>query len=268
MERYLRVFRFAVQVARLAARKPVLLVPLAANIAFAAPLNLALAVLLALVDSDAGFYALLALGVTALYFIDHFANGVTVALLQQELEGPGAELETALQRARRVAGGIAQFAAISSLFDLLSEYAVERSDGVSRFATRLLQLFWTTASYALLPVLVLEASSFRGALERSRHLGSRHPTELGIGFLALGVVNYVAGLLTFAGAYKLLESMSDTHPVLSAVLFYTTVNVFFALSGYLKISYFTCFYLWVRKCERTRSEDSALAPAPLSAVLA
>jgi len=267
MERYLRVGHFARQIVALAARRPLLLAPLLANVAFAAPLNLAVAVLLAMVDSDAAYYALLAAGVTGLYFIDYFANGVTASLFHQQLSGGSANLEAALLRTRKVAGGIAIFAAIAALFDLLTEYSVERSDGISRVATRLLHMVWTTASYAILPAMVLEERSFRDAFERSRQLARNNPTELGVGFLALGVVNYVLGLLTFAGAYKLLEYCGDESPVLGALLFYTLVNVYFALSGYLKIAYFTCFYLWARECERSRSNEIGLAPAPLAAIL-
>jgi hypothetical protein len=267
MERYLRVVHFAWLTVGLAARKPVLLVPLLANVAFAAPLNLGLSVLLAMVDSDQAYYGLLAAGVTGLYFIDYFANGVTAALVHQVLSGRGTNLEAALLRTRKVAWGIAIFAAIAALFDFLQEYAVERNDGISRVATRFLHWVWTTASYVILPAMVLEERSFRDAFARSRQLARNNPTELGVGFLALGVVNYVFGLLTFAGAYQLLEYYSEQDQVLAALLSYTLVNLYFAASGYLKTTYFTCFYLWARECERARSSDIQLAPYPLSAVL-
>jgi membrane-anchored glycerophosphoryl diester phosphodiesterase (GDPDase) len=115
--------------------------------------------------------------------------------------------------------------------------------------------------------MVLEKRSFREALARSRQLARNNPTELGVAFMALGVVNYLFGLLTFAGAYRVLELYSDKDQVLAALLAYTLLNLYFAVSGYLKTTYFTCFYLWARECERHRTSDIQLAPYPLSAIL-
>ena len=47
------------------------------------------------------------------------------------------------------------------------------------------------------------------------------------------------------------------------MLFFGMVNVYWAVSGWLKIAYSTCFYMWARQCEAQGSTDSALAPLPL-----
>ena len=44
------------------------------------------------------------------------------------------------------------------------------------------------------------------------------------------------------------------------------VNLYWSLGGYLKITYFTCFYMWARECERQGSSDPRLAPAPLEQI--
>lgn len=268
MERYLRVFKFAGEVFGRAGKRPLLLAPLLANLAFAAPINVGLAIALALVESRPASYALLVFGIGTLYFIDYFCNGLTASLIHDEVTGHQVDLMAALERTRKVAGGIAQFAAISALFDLLQAYASERDDIVSKLATRVLYMLWTTATYVVMPAMVIEGTSFGRAFSRSKELAQNDPTQLGVGVVAIGAVNYVLGATVFMLAYKLSDALAAAYPVLAGLAFYTLVNVYWALSGYLKISYFTCFYLWARACERTSSKSPGLAPTPLSAVIA
>jgi hypothetical protein len=268
MERYLRVFNFAFRVFGMAARSPLLLAPIAANIALAAPFTLGCAVALQLVESNAGAYTVLAIGITLLYFIDYFCNAVTSSLIYDQVTTDRADLATALTRTRRVVGGIAIFAAISAAFDMLQAYASERNDIVAKIATRVLYALWTTATYVVMPAMVLEGLSFGSAFSRSKQLASTDPTNVGIGAVAIGVVNYALGAAVFYLANKLYLAVGDSSPILGGLLFYSVINVYWAISGYLKITYFTCFYLWARECERTGSANPALAPAPLAAVLA
>lgn len=267
MDRYLRVFRFTGQLIAMGFRKPLLLTPIVANFAFAAPINMGLAIALGLVESRASSYALTVLGVGTLYFLDYFANGLTASLIHDEVVEGDADLHAALRRTARVSGSIALFAAISALFDLLQAYANERDDLLSRYATRILYLLWSTATYVVMPALVLESSSFGQAFARSRELAQRDPTQAGIGVVGIGALNYVLGTAIFALAYKLSAALAGAHPILAGALFFSLINAYWALSGYVKISYFTCFYLWARACERTGTTSPGLAPAPLSAVL-
>jgi hypothetical protein len=209
----------------------------------------------------------LAVGITLLYFIDYFCNAITASLIYDQVTAGKPDVGAALQRTRRVAGGIAVLAAISAAFDLLQVYASERNDIVAKIATRVLYALWTTATYVVLPAMVLESLGFGAAFSRSKQLASNDPTNVGIGAVAIGVVNYALGVVVFYLAHKLHMALSSSAPILGAMLFYSVVNVYWAVSGYLKISYFTCFYLWARECERTQTSSPSLAPAPLAAVL-
>lgn len=267
MQRYLRVFYFAQQLLALGLKNPLLLAPLLANIVLAAPLNLMLSVVLAWVDSELVYYGVLTLGVAGLYFIDYFAGGVTVALFRAELAQERTNLEQALQRTYRVAGPIAQLAAIASLLELANALASERGDLVSRAALRVIHWTWTTASYAILPVLMIEGGSFRSAFSRARELGAQDPTQAGIGIVAVGAVNYLFGIATFSSAYSLLTWLEDARPVLANLVFYSLINLYFALAGYLKVTYATSFYLWSRECQKTSTSAPILAPRPLAVAL-
>ena len=267
MERYLRVFNLAFRVFGMAGQSPVLLAPIAANIVIAAPFMLGCALALNAVESSAAAYTVLAVGITLLYFIDYFCNAVTASLIYDQVSAGKPDVGAALQRTRRVLGGIAIFAAISAAFDLLQAYASERNDIVAKIATRVLYALWTTATYVVMPAMVLEGLSFAAAFSRSKELASNDPTNVGIGAVAIGVVNYALGAAVFYVAHRLHIALSGSAPILGAMLFYSVVNVYWALSGYLKITYFTCFYLWARDCERSQSASPSLAPGPLAAVL-
>jgi hypothetical protein len=267
MERYLRVFNFAFRVFGMAAQNPLLLAPIAANIVLAAPFMLGCSLALQMVESNAAAYTVLAAGVTSLYFIDYFCNAVTSSLIFDQVTAGRADLGAAFRRTQRVLGGIAVFAAISAAFDLLQAYASERDDIVAKIATRVLYTLWTTATYVVMPAMVLEELTFGRAFARSKQLASEDPTNVGIGAVAIGVVNYALGGAVFYLAHELLLRVGESSPILGGLLFYSVINVYWAISGYLKITYFTCFYLWARECERTQTASPSLAPAPLAAVL-
>ena len=267
MERYFRVFKFAMQIFGMGAKKPVLFAPLAANVAFATPISLGCAVALGLVESDRAAYAVLAVGVTLLYFIDYFCNGVTASLIHDEVTMGSVDLERSIGRTGQVATGILTFAGISAAFDIAQAYVSERDDLVSKILARALYAVWTTATYVVLPAMVLERLSFGQAFARSKDLALREPTQVGIGVLGVGTVSYALGAATFTLAYRVLGALAESAPMLGGFLFFTIVNVFWALSGYLKVTYFTCFYLWARECDREQTATPALAPAPLAAVL-
>jgi len=43
--------------------------------------------------------------------------------------------------------------------------------------------------------------------------------------------------------------------------------LYWTVSGFIKASYFTCFYMWANACAKQGSSDVKLAPAPLANAL-
>jgi len=62
--------------------------------------------------------------------------------------------------------------------------------------------------------------------------------------------------------------LDRVHSILGGFFFFVVFNAAWALTGYLKTTYFTCFYLWAKECETQGSPDSSLAPKPLADALA
>mgnify|MGYP007112974396 CR=1 FL=1 len=96
----------------------------------------------------------------------------------------------------------------------------------------------------------------------------KDPTQAGIGIVAIGIVTWVMDIIFTAlagGAFYLLSGFSV---ILAGITFFLILNIFWGLSGYIKITYFTCFYVWAKNCANANSSEVSLAPKPLAAVLA
>jgi hypothetical protein len=132
---------------------------------------------------------------------------------------------------------------------------------------------WTTATYVIMPALVVEQQGFFAALKRSKALMENDPTQVGVGVVGMGLVSWLLSAVTIVPAYAAYSFLAQASflgafgPVLGILFFFTLTNVFWTVSGYLKGVYYTCFYLWATECERNNSSSPQLAPAPLRNVI-
>jgi hypothetical protein len=118
-----------------------------------------------------------------------------------------------------------------------------------------------------MPALVIEGVSFGDAFKRSKQLMDHDPTGVGAGIVAMSITSYIIAAVCFPLSYVLLRAGAHIHPAVGALLCMLIVNLYWAVSGWMKIAYSTCFYMWARECERTGSQDHALAPIPLRTAL-
>lgn len=267
MKRFFGVFSFAFNVLGMAKSNTTLLKPILVNLAIATPLSIVLAVVYGLVDNAAVDFAVMAVGVTGLYFSDYFANGMTASLIYQQVTTGQASMDEALAQTKKSAGGIALFAAISALFDLLVSFTDRRSL-LGKLVAQIVYWVWTTATYVVMPAMVIEGLSFGQAFSRSKELMKQDPTQVGSGVLGIGIMNWVINGLFFFVAYRGAGVLANVHPIVGGFFFFFVFNLAWAITGYLKITYFTCFYLWAKECEAQGSSDVRLAPKPLADALA
>lgn len=267
MKRFFGVFSFAFNVLGMAKSNTTLLKPILVNLAIATPLSIVLAVAYGLINSPAVGYAVMALGVTALYFTDYFANGMTASLIYQQVTTGQASMDEAMAQTKKSAGGIALFAAISALFDLLVSFTDRRSL-LGKLVSQIVYWVWTTATYVVMPAMVIEGLSFGQAFSRSKELMKRDPTQVGSGVLGIGLMSWLINIVFFFVAYRGAGVLAAIHPIVGGFFFFFIFNLAWAVTGYLKITYFTCFYLWAKECETQGSADARLAPKPLADALA
>ena len=213
------------------------------------------------------FYAVMGAEAFVLYFVDYACNSLTASLVYDYATTGEASMQTALPRVRKALPGVLTFAAVSALLDVAATYARERNDVASRIILRVLRAIWTTATYVIMPALVIEGVSFGDAFKRSKALMEHDPTGVGAGIVAMSITSYLIAAVCFPLSYVLLRAGAHLHPAVGALLAMLIVNLYWAVSGWMKIAYSTCFYLWARECERTGTQDHALAPVPLRTAL-
>ncbi len=267
MERYFRVFKFMGQVLGMVQQNPSLLVPFGLNVAIAVPINIVLVILVALTaDTAPGLaFVLNGVGVVALYYTDYFCNGLTASMIYDQVTTGNATIAEGVKRTARSAVGILVFATISGVFDLLSSYAQERDDIVGRILLGIVRAVWTTATYVVMPSMVIEGLGFGAAFKRSKDLAVNDPTGVGAGVVGMGLVCYLVSVVGFGAAEGLFYQIGGP---IGFFLGFTVTNLVWATTGYLKITYFTCFYLWARECAGRQQANPTFAPAPLAAALA
>lgn len=269
MSSFFRVFGYMGQVLAMVRQNPMLLAPLVLNIAIAAPLNIALAIGGYFVDErfPGLSYVFFGLGIFSLYFIDYFCAGLNTSLVNDQVTTGTATLGPAFSRTLRSIIGIFIFAAVTAAFDLAIHYANQRRDMIGRMIAGFVRSIWTTATYVIMPVMLLEGLGFFAALKRSKEVADNDWTQVGVGYVGMGLVTWVLGLATMVLSGLALNVLMPVQPIVALLASFTLTNFFWAASAWLKSNYYTCFYLWARECERNRAANPALAPAPLRNVL-
>lgn len=267
-----RTFSFMGQVLGTVKTNPRLVAPVVADLALGMVVSLILAILDMLVGSQFFHYVLLLVGLSTLYFIDYFCAGLVSSLIYDQMSTGQATFGPALKRTLRASPGIVIFAVISGFFDFLSNYAAARDDILGRILLGILRSVWTTATYVVMPSMVIEGLGFFAAFKRSKDLMKQDPTQVGVGYISIGFITYLMGVAFFSIggflAYQLQALIGGGIGMLLALFVALFVNnLYWALSGFLRTTYYTCYYMWASACIAQRRADPALAPLPLQHVL-
>jgi hypothetical protein len=262
-----RAFSFMGQMFSLAMSNKALLGPLMLDLMITTPISIGIGIAMSFVNSRGAAYALLGLGTAMLYFVDYACNSLTASLIYDYATTGEAKMANATPRVKKALPGILIFAAVSALLDVASTYARERRDVVSKIILNILRAVWTTATYVIMPALVLEGVSFGDAFKRSKQLMDQDPTGVGAGVVAMSITSYIAAIVIFPMAWFALQLFGRIHPAFGAIMFFLLVNLYWSVSGWMKIAYATCFYMWARECEKNGTQDHALAPLPLRTAL-
>jgi hypothetical protein len=265
-----RALRFAWHMLPQVRRRKVLLVPAVVALALVVPLSIALGRRLDATDEEGRFYAVLLGGVALLYPISWVLCSALAPLLYEEVMGARVDLGRAAGRMVRVLGSLLVLALLSPVLALPAALARERRNGLGRLFGRPVESVWTTATYALLPALLIEKLSLGEALRRARALLREAPAGMGSGAVGSESLALYSGLLLAGlGAYGLAFAGfyfgNEVHPILGAALVFGVAGLYWTLASWLTVSYSTCFYLWVCECLRHGAPRRDLAPPPLRA---
>jgi hypothetical protein len=260
-----------------------LLVSAVVAIIGAAPL-VAVAVLAG--DSQPGKVSLYVLGALLIfvqYAVAYVFSGMTAYLVYEYLTEGDGRMDQAWAIVRRDGLDLISLAAASTLVKLL-ENAL-RGSGSRRnvggsVAASLINTVWTTATYFVLPAMVIEDLSLPQALKRATYIVKNNfmlvaVTEVGVGTV-VGLVGFLLGLVAVALGIVVFLALVNAALVLAIIAGVLVAGLPLALitafTSYVTTAYHTCLFLWAREAERAVSQgqtvQAARVPAPLAAVLA
>jgi hypothetical protein len=293
-----RGFGFLGQAANMAAKDHDLLKPAFFSMMIGAVVSLVGAipmVLLALLmgSSDVGYVLMFILGAILMFIefaISYVFSGMTVRLVYDYLTGGDGRMDLAWASAKKNLANILTLALASVGVKLVESLlrGGNRRGGqsmVGGMAAGILDGIWTSATYFILPAMILEELNLGQSLKRATQIIKNNlllvaVSEVGVNsviglisfFLVLLAIGLGVGIVVLAGQLASWSTLSIILGVGAAILIAgTIIALVTAFSSYITTAYHTCLFLWARSVEEARSTGQinavASAPAPLAAVL-
>ena len=254
----------------------------------AAPL---IAVALLAGDTQPGkisLYVLGALLIFAQYAVAYVFSGMTAYLVYEYLTEGDGRMDQAWAIVRRDGLDLLALAAASTAVKLL-ENAL-RGNGRNRnvaagIAASIINSVWTTATFFILPAMVIEDLSLPQALKRATYIVKNNfmlvavtdvgvGTVVGLGGFLLGLVAVGLGVVVFLALSQIGTGLVTLAIAIVAGVLVAGIPLALitAFTSYVTTAYHTCLFLWAREAEKAvgqgQSAQMARVPAPLAAVLA
>jgi len=297
MEAIRRGFGFLRQAAAMAAKDPDLLKPTFFALAAGAVISLFGAVPIVLLylvagSSDWGQVLIFVAGALLMFVqfsASYLFSGMTVRLVADYLTQGDGRMDQAWASARKNFFRILTLALVSTLVKMVEGLLRGNRRGgrgaVGGVLAGILNAVWTTATYFVLPAMILEDLNLGQALKRATQIIKDNlllvaVSEIGVS-MVVGLIGFLLVLLAIGlgvGGFVLvgeLASWSTLAIVLGAggaILFAgTIIALVITFSSYITTAYHTCLFVWAREVEKARlagqTNATAEVPAPLAAVL-
>jgi hypothetical protein len=226
--------------------------------------------------------------VSAWWLTNRFLEGVTTALTYSHLtEGPGSgRFSLACRAVFESLPAILILGVVTFLARNIAKWLRhKRGTGVLgmgvNFLASIVEMFWTLAGHLILPSIVIEGTSFVGAMKRADRIASGNLLTIGVGEVGVdGICRFVSWLVYIAGAsaaggivYLAMYHHITIAPALigvGAVLWGLVAIVVTSFSIYIRAAFYTCLYVWAIEAESVAATERVhvRAPAPLAHALA
>jgi hypothetical protein len=243
--------------------------------------------------TDIGNFVLFVLGAILIfvqYAVAYIFSGMTAYLVYGFVAEGDGRMDKAWEVVQRDWLDILSLAAASTVVKLVENALRGRGRGrnpIGGMIAGLLERVWTSATYFILPIMVIEDLSLFPAVKRATEIVKKNlllvaVTEIGVSGV-VGLVGFVLVVVAIAIGFGIFVAFSSLSGVLgeatlivgagAAVLVAgTLIALVSAFSSYVTTAYHTCMFLWARDAERAveagQSLQSVRAPAPVAAVLA
>jgi hypothetical protein len=149
------------------------------------------------------------------------------------------------------------------------------------FLAGIVEVFWTLAGHLILPSIVIEGTSFWGALKRADKIAQGNLLTIGVGEVGVDLICravsglvYLVGMAGFGGAWYMntqgMAAISGPVIIVAGLAWASLVVLVTAMSLYIRASFYTCLYVWAIEAESVEETERVhvSAPAPLAAALA
>lgn len=236
-------------------------------------------------DSQIGrlvLYVAGALLIFVQYAIAYVFAGMTAYLVYEYLTEGDGRMDRAWAIAARDGLDLLSLAAASTVVKLV-ENALRgrggRGNAVGGLAAGILDTVWTSATYFILPAMVIEDLSLPQALKRATYIVKNNlmlvaVTEVGVNTV-VGLAGFVLGLVAVALGVVVFFALANVSLVVGIVAGVLVAGLPIALitafTSYVTTAYHTCLFLWAREAEKAVSQgqtvQAARVPGPLAAVL-
>ncbi len=243
--------------------------------------------------TDIGNFVLFVLGAILIflqYAVAYIFSGMTAYLVYGFVAEGDGRMDKAWEVVQRDWLDILSLAAASTVVRLVENFLRGRGRGrnpIGGMIAGLLERVWTSATYFILPIMVIEDLSLFPAARRATEIVKKNlllvaVTEIGVSGV-VGLVGFVLVVVAIAVGVGIFVAFSSLSGVLgeatliigagAAVLVAgILIALVSAFSSYVTTAYHTCMFLWARDAERAveagQSLQSVRAPAPVAAVLA
>lgn len=241
---------------------------------------------------DLGSVLLFILGAVVMFVeftVSYLFSGMTVRLVYDYLTAGDGRMDQAWAAVKRNFLGIVTLA-LASVFVKLLEGLLRgnrrgRPNAFGGLLAGILNAVWTTATYFVLPAMILEDLNLAQALKRATQIIKNNlllvaVSEIGVSAI-IGLIGFGLVLLTIAlgvGLVVLIGQVMQWTTVaiilgigLAVLLGGTVIAVVTVLSSYVTTAYHTCLFLWAREVEKARqsgqADSSVQVPVPVAAVL-
>lgn len=227
-------------------------------------------------------------GILALWWlINRFLEGVTIALAYSHLtDGPGkGKFSLACKAVLESMIPIIILGIVTLFVRKFAGVLRHKSGGMFGFGFGFLagmfEVFWTLAGHLILPVIVIEGTSFWGALKRVDRMAQGNLLAIGVGEVGIhGICDLLSGMVWMVGMggfgwglwlYTQHQiALIAPFIVTSVLAWICLVVVTRAFCIYIRAAFYTCLYVWAINAEGAiAGQRSQIAPpAPLAAALA
>ncbi len=210
-----------------------------------------------------------------------FLEGVTIALVYSHLtEGAGSgKVSVAAEAVFASMPAIIQLGLVTVIARKLAQFFKNKKGGTGfgfGFLAGIVQVYWTIACHLIMPAIVIEGTSFWGAMKRADKIASGNLLTIGFGEVGVdGICNVVMMGIGGIGAsglgYGVYSGLIHSSAfMLAAFLWACLVVVTTASFLYLRAAFYTCIYVWAIEAESAMVHDreDVRPPAPLAHALA